>query len=158
LARYWFGQSTSANSGQALSYQFGQGNPTASATPEALGGLTGFIYPSGHALSGAEAKDLRVYSPDRLGGGLPGFNVIGVDRNTGMVIVVTKDHEMQGSLFDVQALLTASGVDLAEVTDGGGSVGCWSKATGYVSKGERQVGTPDNHNTVTTYLIFSPNP
>lgn len=177
--RYWFGQtfdkSAAKNSGHALSYEFGQGHPPEGGQIDmAMGGLISLIYPNGHAQTPQNDADLDVYEAGwfnkpsgnigkRVRGAiarLVPFNIIGVDRDTGLLIVVTKPYLQPILLKDAQQALVASGVDLAVVTDGGNSVACWAQGWphngGYLAREKRQVGSPNEKDTVTNYLIFEP--
>ncbi len=178
-SRYWFGQtldkSIHKNAGQALSYQFGKGHPPEGGEIDhALGGLISLIFPEGHAQTAQDDADLDNYEAGwftkprgdlnkRLRGGvarLVPYNIIGVDRQSGMMIILSKPFKEPILLRDAQQALLVSGVDFALVTDGGGSVACWSKdwphQGGYIAREHRQVGTPDAAETVTSYLIFQP--
>ena len=178
-ARYWFGQtldkSIQKNAGQALSYQFGKGHPPEGAEIDhALGGLISLIFPEGHAQTAQDDADLDNYEAGwftkprgdlnkRLRGGvarLVPYNIIGVDRQSGMMVILSKPYKEPILLRDAQQALLASGVDFALVTDGGGSVACWTKdwphQGGYIAREHRQIGKPDAEETVTSYLIFEP--
>ncbi len=155
IARYWFGESypTLAQPGQTVSYSYGHGNP--SGISAGTGGLVSLVYPAGHAQNGTTDKDLDVYAPF-ASGSLVGFNIIGVSAN-GMIIVLTKDDKKNfATIYDAQSLLLASGVQYAFVTDGGGSTACWTYDKGFFSKAHRHQSSPDNKNTITSYIIFSP--
>ena len=175
LKRYFLAQEYSiADAGSAASYFFSQppigtkGNPPLD--DAALGGLVSLVMPTHTAQTLALDADLSIYEPVRLftknyrlnpsiGYGV-GFNIIGVNRANGMIIVLTKQDGVAYSIFDAQALLLASGTDLALVTDGGQSTACWIKGAsnaGYVSKGNRHnPAYADKYNTVTNYLVFAP--
>jgi hypothetical protein len=178
-SRYWFGQtlekSIQKNAGQALSYQFGKGHPPEGAEIDhALGGLISLIFPEGHAQTAQDDADLDNYEAGwftkprgdlnkRLRGGvarLVPYNIIGVDRQSGMMIILSKPFKEPILLRDAQQALLASGVDFALVTDGGGSVACWTKdwphQGGYIAREHRQIGTPVAEETVTSYLLFEP--
>jgi len=163
ISRYWFGESTAANKGVAASYLFGKGTPNASTTPEAMGGLISLVWqniaqtPTGTPGATHTDLDLGTYTSIVGHGSLTGFNIIGVNYASGMVMILNKDNDVPGNLMDFQAPLIASGVDYAEITDGSASVGCWSKAEGLVSHGARQDPPVDQVNTVTSYLIFTHN-
>ncbi len=140
----------------------------------AMGGLVSLIYPTGHAQSPQDDADLDNYEAGwfnkpsgnigkRIRGAaarLMSYNIIGVDRDTGLIIVVTKPFKEPILLKDAQQALLISGCDLAMITDGGGSVACWSKAWpyegGYLSREKRQIGSPVLAETVSSYLIFQP--
>ena len=179
-ARYWFGQTqdkdAAKNAGQALSYQFGKGNPPETGQIDrAMGGLISLIYPNGHAQNAQDDSDLGNYEAGwftkpsgnigkRVRGAaarLVPYNIIGIDRETGLLIVVSKKFKEPILLKDAQQGLIVSGCDLALVTDGGGSVACWAKDWphdgGYLSRERRQKGSPDKEETVTSYILFMSN-
>ncbi len=176
VSRYWLAQDYGAlDNGGAYSFAFSEypisefvkGNPPILDT--ALGGLVSLIMPLGNLQKSsgnptARDLDLGTYEPLRLwsrrkslGYGV-GFNVIAVDRDSGMIVIVTKQDGLSNSgtnLFRVQDLLFRSGADLALVTDGGQSTGCWVRGKGVVTRGWRQIREHANLvNTVTNYLMF----
>ena len=120
-----------------------------------MGGLTSFIW-NDHAQTSTDDKDLGTYTSFARGNDT-GFNIIGVNRATGMIIVLNKNNGIKVDITVFQALLMQSGVDYAVLTDGSASIGCWSKANGYVSLGVRQVQplAYPQINTVTSYIVFS---
>ncbi len=172
LKRYWLAENYSiADAGSAASYFFSEPPIGTKGDPPlddaALGGLVSLIMPTGHPQTSTDDTDLTIYDAFRLyskSGNLNpsfgfyvGFNVIGVNRSNGMIIVLTKSNGGNGSIYDAQALLHSSGVDLALITDGGGSTAVWLKGVGYLSKASRHIRkNADGNNTVANYLIFAP--
>ncbi len=74
-----------------------------------------------------------------------------------MIIILSKDDKKNRfTIFEAQSLLQQSGASYAFVTDGGGSTTCWTHDKGFFSKAWRHRQAPDNKNTITSYLIFSP--
>jgi hypothetical protein len=184
IKRYWFGQSVakgaSANMGQALSWQFGRAHPPIPGSPPApteldaaIGGLISLIWQTRDGRSWVQTYehdgDLQTYDPSssmkasfkftqRIG-----FNFIGVDRDTNLLIVGSKQNFQSHSLLLVQQALFASGVDQALVTDGGASVGAFYRELGpgglYIRSGRQNPNDrPDANNTVTSYFVFKPLP
>lgn len=159
LLRYWFGQNRSiSNANMGLSYLFGgKGNPPV--IDAAIGGLISCIWPNAPGTAQKVTvkmdSDLGVYTG--MLGPLYGHGMIGIDRDTGMLIILSKKNKKWQSFFSNQDLLFDSGVDQAVGTDGGSSVALYIKGTKYVV-GKRHNGTPDQNNTVTNYFVFTPTP
>jgi hypothetical protein len=180
LSRYWLGQDYGvADEGAGYSFHFSEypigsffkGDPPL--LDAALGGLTSLIMPVGHLQksTGAPSErdtDLGIYEPLHLNtstksfssGYFVGFNIVAVDRDTGLLIVLTRPNGVLNNaipLLAAQDLLFRSGADLALLTDGGGSTACWVRGKGVVTRAWRQIrGKADDKNTVTNYLIFKP--
>jgi len=168
--RYWFGQNVdntpTANAGAANSYKYGgKGHPPVPIAPgandlhSATGGLISIIWPDAAGnrkkVTANMDSDLKVY--DGFRGPLYGHGVVGVDRDSGMLIILSKDNGVTKglSIFDVQDTLWSSGVDQAVGTDGGSSVAL--SVNGNVRiKGARHFGNVGARETVTNYMIFSP--
>ena len=172
--RYWFGQTTdnsmSANGTTAATFKFGgKGHPPVPPVPpgahdvhSSTGGLISCIWPdaagNGQKITTAQDSDLKAYAA--LGkGAMLGYGVIGIDRSTGMMIILAKEngYTTRLDIFDVQNALWSSGVDQAVVTDGGSSVALALDGAVAV-KGPRHYGTSGARDTVTSYLAFTPIP
>lgn len=183
--RYWFGQlndtSPDQNAGAALSYRFGAGHPPVTVGPlgptninVAVGGLISLIWQDAYGLP---RKKQTVKTDADLGGydaytdEVNGFNIVGVDRESGLIIVAGKPDQKRQRLFDdardddIQDKLYDSGVDQALITDGGGSAAYYVKGK-FDQKGyrHRPPGVLQNltggieYNTVTNYFMFKPRP
>ncbi len=167
--RYWFGQNVdntpAANGGKAASFKFGgKGHPPVPATPgatdlhSATGGLLSLIWPDAtgvrQKVTVAMDMDLKIYTG--FTGPMYGHGIIGVDRHTGMLIILSKENGKTEYLdiFDVRDKLWDSGVEQAAVTDGGSSVCFWVEGAIKV-KGARHYGKSSMNDTVTNYMIFS---
>lgn len=100
-------------------------------------------------------SDLKVMSAFK--GPMLGHGIVGVDRDTGMIIILSKENGISKrlSIFDVQNKLWTSGVDQAIGTDGGSSVAL-SVNDNIRVKGQRHFGKSKARDTVTNYMIFSP--
>lgn len=178
IKRYWFGQTfdktAAKNAGRALSYKFDRGNPPEGVyIDRAMGGLTSLIL-KGVAQTPADDAELNTYEAGwftkpsgnigkRVRGAaarLMSYNIVGIDRDTGLLMVASKRLKEPILLKDAQEGLIVSGCDEALVTDGGGSVACWARgwphAGGYLSRERRQMGDPPEAQTVTSYILFSP--
>lgn len=156
--RFWFGQtadtSAAANAGGAQSYRFG--GPAANLPAEIQNGVSGLlalVFPERVKRTTTDL-DLAAYGAFK---GIQGFNVIAVDRDSGLLIIFSKaKYSTSLSLFEVQNALYNCGVELAVVTDGGDSVASYAKGTGMLAKGSRHRKPPDEKNTVTNYMLFAP--
>ena len=156
--RYWFGQDrTTPNGMTGASYMFGgKGHPPA--IDAAIGGLVSSIWPVGGARTKVTAKtdsDLNVYTGFR--GPLYGHGMIGVDRDTGMIIVLSKTNIKWQSFFSNQDLLFDSGVDQAIGTDGGSSVALYADGRTRIRGGRHGTSTSEAE-TVTSYFLFTEPP
>lgn len=172
--RYWFGQTTdnsmSANGATAATFKFGgKGHPPSPAVPpgahdvhSSTGGLISCIWPdaagNGQKITTLQDSDLKAYAVMGKGAML-GYGMIGIDRSTGMMIILAKEngYTTRLGLFDVQDALWSSGVDQAVVTDGGSSVALALDGAVAV-KGQRHYGSSGARDTVTNYLAFTPIP
>ncbi len=154
--RYWFGQDRGvADNNQALSFQFGgKGNPPA--LDAAIGGLISVIWPDSGGNPTKTNKsmdaDLAVYSG--MMGPLYGHGMIGVDRDSGMIIFLSKENKAYQSFFSNQNLLFSSGIDQALGTDGGSSVALYASGKVLIEGGRHN--SPDEDNTVTSYFVVAP--
>lgn len=179
--RYWFGQtldkSDEHNGSNAASFKIaGRGHPPTVSTGDpkvdldaAIGGLISLILPDASGIprmrSFKDDRDLETYDfeartrfksyytpKNRIG-----FNVIGVDRQTGIIVIASKRNYQGGLLGAVQLSMFLSGTDEALVTDGGGSTGCYVKGKFQVeSDRHNPASRPGANNTVTNYFVFTP--
>jgi hypothetical protein len=92
-------------------------------------------------------------------GRMLGYGMIGVDRDTGMMIILSKENGAFSrlDLFDVRDRIWTSGVDQAVITDGGSSVALAIDGSIPV-KGGRHYGSSKARDTVTNYFAFTPIP
>lgn len=172
--RYWFGQTTdnsmAANGATAASFQFGgKGHPPVPAVPpgpadihSSTGGMISCIWPDAAGIrqkvTPVMDSDLKTYAAMGKGAML-GYGIIGIDRATGLMIILSKEngYTTRLNIFDVQNALWNSGVDQAVATDGGSSVAL--AVDGVVkNKGPRHYGNIGARETVTSYLVFTPIP
>jgi len=172
--RYWLGQTTdnsmTANGTTAATYQFGgKGHPPVPpAVPgpadihSSIGGMISCIWPdasgNGQKVTPTQDSDLKVYAAMGRGSML-GYGLIGVDRHTGMMIILSKENGYNSrlDLFDVQNAVWSSGIDQAVMTDGGSSVALAINGSVPV-KGARHFGSSTPRDTVTNYFTFTPIP
>ena len=168
--RYWFGQTVdntpATNAGTAATFKFGgKGHPPVPAAPgpndvhSATGGLISIIWPDAAGnrkkVTAKMDSDLKVYEGWK--GPMYGHGIVAVDRDTGMLIILSKDNGIRKklSIFAVQDKLWNSGVDQAAGTDGGSAVALSINGAIKV-KGKRHFGKSSARDTVTNYMIFSP--
>jgi hypothetical protein len=166
--RYWIGQtnenSATYNAGQALSYRFGgKGHPEpigngSNQIGAAMGGLISLIWDkngSPHQQTDTDDTDLRTYNSFR-GGYIKAFGIIGIDRQTGLLIILAKPQYAYQSVYDTQSALFNSGTDRAILVDGSASVAFYIKTNGVVVRTSRHptLGFIPSEETVASYITF----
>lgn len=167
--RYWLGQtkdtSAAKNAGSAASYVFGgKGHPTGVGTGAndiytAHGGLVSLIWEKGgspHKQTAKDDSDLKTYGALKFGF-KKGYGVIGVDRDTGLLVIAVKNNWDNGSVYLMQEALFDSGVDRALLVDGAGSIGLYLKSHNFYIKASNRHGTPDRMDTIPSYITFKKN-
>lgn len=157
-ARYYFGFNSLTPNIVGGYVSGGPGAQLPGSFVNGISGVLGLIVsdPLPRKLSFTNDLDLQAYLGNREPNA--GYNVVALDRETGLVMIVTKaPYVANPGLMRLQELLYSSGVDEAIVTDGGGSTGCYVDGFGVIVRGRRHVpGVPDNMTTVTNYFIISP--
>lgn len=166
--RYWLGQTadTSAlkNGTSAASYVFGgKGHPTNIGSGvnniyTAHGGLVSLIWEKGgapHKQSSKDDADLSTYNAFAVGA-LKGYGVIGVDRDTGLLVIAVKNNLTIGSIYDMQDDLFSSGLDRALIVDGAGSIGLYAKSHDRYIRARRH-DSPSRIDTIPSYILFKKN-
>ena len=167
VQRYWLGQtndtSSAMNAGSAASYFFGgKGHPSpiGSGPTEignAHGGLFSLIWEksgSTHKQTEKDDSDLSVYFS--MLGRMRGYGIVGVDRDTNLIIIVIKHNWTNGNVKTIQDRLFNSGTDRAIMVDGAGSVGLYVKSAKFYIAARRH-DHPSKEDTVPSYILFVPN-